>query len=232
MALVACGAYTVKNDLGESIKVGETVVSSGECAEFGDGLFGFGSDWPQTITKEDGSAVSADSDAEEEWPAANYLVNAEGVTEADEACEVGEEEPADEGDKATEGDKVNVNTAENCTAQDSGGTWIPVNTSCSCPIGKVFNTETGKCAVDVNTAENCTAADSGGTWSEQDKTCTCTMGKTVNAETGKCASVKTAENCTGKDSGGTWSPATNTCSCPTGSILSIATGKCVANTAP
>ena len=198
MALAACGAYTVKNDLKESIKVGETVVSSGECKEFSDGFFGFGSDWPQTITKEDDSAISKDGDAEEEWPAADYLVNAEGVTEADEACEVSEEEPADadEGDKVAETEEdttpAKVYTKANCEAADSGGTWVLVDGAkgdyCKCVAPKVMNNKTGKCEAKVNTAENCTAEDSGGTWSPQNNNCACPSGSFLSTLTGKCVS--------------------------------------------
>ena len=105
LALVACSNYTVKNDTAEGIKVGSTVISAGGCEKFSDGFMGFGSDWPQTITKEDESATSATGEADKEWSAGNYVVNADGsIATADEMCETAEEEA--EAEEESEGDKM------------------------------------------------------------------------------------------------------------------------------
>ena len=115
IALAACSANTVKNDWTSSVKVGETVVASGACEQFSDGFFGFGSDWPQTITTESGEATTADGDKEKQWEANNYIVNVAGsIEESEEACETTEEEEETEA-PATEEEEEAPATEEPAT---------------------------------------------------------------------------------------------------------------------
>ena len=103
LGLAGCSSYTVQNNYGEKIKVGDVVVEANQCAaEWGEGFFGLFGDFPVAITKEDENKLH-DENAEE-YEAAHYVVNANGkVEKAEEACEV-PDEPA--GDTGTAGEET------------------------------------------------------------------------------------------------------------------------------
>ena len=95
VALVACGSWTVQNNMATGIKVGDTIVSAGACETLSDNFFG--GVWPATITKEDGSATAKDGKADEKWEGKHYVVDANGsIIESETACEE-PEKPAPEG---------------------------------------------------------------------------------------------------------------------------------------
>ncbi|MDE0092761.1 MAG: hypothetical protein OXN83_05715 [Oligoflexia bacterium] len=106
LTLAACNSYTVENKMDEAIKAGETVISTGGCHTFSDGIFGMGSDWPMVITKEDGTSIVEGEDADTEWTADNYMVDANGVTATDEPCQT---EPAEDEESTESGESATDN---------------------------------------------------------------------------------------------------------------------------
>lgn len=102
--------YTVKNETTETIKVAGEKVSAGACIQLSDDLFGFAGDFPITITKEEGSALSSSAPAGKYYEANNYIVSSEStepVKETDSACDVSEKKAEDSVKKEEEADKTN-----------------------------------------------------------------------------------------------------------------------------
>ena len=82
------GAYTIKNEMPELIRAGSQKIQPGECLEFSEdsfsGLFG---DFPLAITKEDGSALSDNTDKNKTYKAGHYVVTADGeIMPKERAC--------------------------------------------------------------------------------------------------------------------------------------------------
>ena len=83
----SCSVKTVKNNYTDSIKVGINSFGAGSCIELNDSIVGYLSDFPITITKEDGSNLSDIAKKDKEYKVANYIVNADGsIVESDESC--------------------------------------------------------------------------------------------------------------------------------------------------
>lgn len=80
--LVACEIYTVKNNYGENIIVGNVVLTPSECTEFVD--FPLIGDFPLQVRDKDRQLFS-----EEFYPAGNYVISAQGqVSKQDPACRI------------------------------------------------------------------------------------------------------------------------------------------------
>ena len=125
IGLVGCGAYTVKNDMEESIKAGDETIKAGDCKEYSDSFFGLFGDYPISITKDDDSALS--EDAEKEYEAAHYVVQTDGsVVSVEEACE---EEDTD----ATEEDETAAPTEGETAAPAEGETAAPAEGETAAP---------------------------------------------------------------------------------------------------
>ena len=145
--LISCGNFTVlvkDND----VKINDEAVASGTCKEYSAGWLGIGAD---DVHYQVGEGEETHLDV------GNWIIENGTATEADEACEVSEKEPAittvaitpvatTPATGTTPDSVATVKTAANCTAADSGGTWSPATSSCSCPAGKVVSDTTGKCA--------------------------------------------------------------------------------------
>ncbi len=78
LSFVGCGgddssdpsAFIVKNEMGKTIKAGDTLVKSGECKEV--------SDFPLTFQTENGGPLSEGADIKSEYTAGHYVVHSSG----------------------------------------------------------------------------------------------------------------------------------------------------------
>ena len=93
LSFIGCGdIYTIKNEMVELIRAGSQKVQPNECLELSeDSSFGLFGDFPLTITKEDGSALSDNVDKNKPYEAGHYVVTVEGeVIPKEEACKEGD----------------------------------------------------------------------------------------------------------------------------------------------
>ena len=85
--LVGCSDYTVQVDV-DGVEINGDEVNNGDCVEYSDAFFGLAGDFPLSIKVGDAEPTEHD--------AGNWIVGAEGVTEAgEEACEVEDEDTGD-----------------------------------------------------------------------------------------------------------------------------------------
>ena len=92
-SIVGCSGYTITNQSGEDIKVGEQTIEAGKCEWFGTYLF-FG-DFPLKLTDSNGDSLDAlGDDKDKEWPADNYTWDgvAFNTTDRNEKCDETEPE--------------------------------------------------------------------------------------------------------------------------------------------
>ena len=87
--LVACSGGSIQTSV--AIKAGDTDMKAGDCQHFSGGFFGFGGDFPLSVT-----AGEATVKGGEDLETGHYQVKQEGtevvVSESEEACEEAEEE--------------------------------------------------------------------------------------------------------------------------------------------
>ena len=84
IALVACSGGSVENQMSMGTKAGDVDVGANECKSLSGGFFGFGSDFPITITSADENITITDGANLE---VGHYVIGIDGkVTESEEAC--------------------------------------------------------------------------------------------------------------------------------------------------
>ena len=114
IALVACAGGSFQNDTSETVKVGDTELSSGACEAFGGGFLGFGSDFPLTVTKNDEASTLNITDGED-LESGHYVIQADGtVVSSETSCEDEEEAEAEAEEEAEAEDN---NSDDDSTAE-------------------------------------------------------------------------------------------------------------------
>ena len=122
MALVACSGGSFKNNTDLALMLDDTELSPGQCVELSAGFFGFGSDFPVTITTKDSASKVTVTDAEDK-EAGHYDIQKDGVNAkvvtTETACEEDEnddsETPADTSDETEKADETEeTDTSTDC----------------------------------------------------------------------------------------------------------------------